>query len=280
MNALPQIDFEFYKSLKSAVSKRLYRFLDKRFYRGHRLEFDLRVFCCEHIGLSKKYHTGELKRALSEALSELETVGYIAPAKENGRFVQKARGEWSIVLSRASKSAARLAETSPLVQKLVDRGLSAASARLIVARTDHAKVEEKISLVDWLSARNDSRVQKNPAGFLYRAITEDFSLPDDYRAANRPKEKPRAKVVSINRGSTIPQAIPSLGDRNAIDSFWNALPVEERSRLEEDLVRDAPVFLRQNYEDGRRERGPLFQVVRQSIIDGHVKKILSQPAAK
>src|SRR5437016_10816394 len=53
-----------------------------------------------------------------------------------------------------------LAETSPLVQNLVDRGLSAASARLIVARTDHAKVEEKISLVDWLSAINDSRVQK------------------------------------------------------------------------------------------------------------------------
>ena len=72
---LKQLDFDFYKRLESAIAKRMYRFLDKRFYRGSRVEFDLRTFACEHIGLAKKYHTGELKRVLAPAIAELEAQG-------------------------------------------------------------------------------------------------------------------------------------------------------------------------------------------------------------
>src|SRR3954451_9352480 len=74
---LKQIDFEFYKQLESAVSKRMYRFLDKRFYHKQRLEFDLRTFACEHVGLSKNYHNGELKRVLSPAIKELESQAFL-----------------------------------------------------------------------------------------------------------------------------------------------------------------------------------------------------------
>src|SRR3954447_15592512 len=77
---IKQIDFEFYKNLESAVSKRLYRFLDKRFYHRNRLEFELRPFSCDHIGLSKNYHNGELKRVLAPAIQELENVGYLEKA--------------------------------------------------------------------------------------------------------------------------------------------------------------------------------------------------------
>src|SRR3954454_9195550 len=126
---IKQIDFEFYKGLESAVSKRLYRFLDKRFYQRNRLEFDLRPFSCDHIGLSKNYHNGELKRVLTPAIRELEELGYIQPSTSEERFIRKARGEWSIVFERASKATARLAEASPVVQALVDRGLTAGSAR-------------------------------------------------------------------------------------------------------------------------------------------------------
>src|SRR5205085_5892761 len=166
-----QIDFEFYKGLKSAVSKRLYRFLDKRFYQRQRLEFDLRPFCCDHIGLSKNYHNGELKRVLTPAIQELEALGFIEKASIEQRFLRKARGEWSVVFVRASKTTAALAESSPLVQALIDRGISAPSARRIASQTVSTKIEEKIALVDWLSARKDPRVQKNHAGFLYGAIT-------------------------------------------------------------------------------------------------------------
>ena len=275
---IKQIDFEFYKDLESAVSKRLYRFLDKRFYQRQRLEFDLRPFCCDHIGLSKNYHNGELKRVLTPAIQELEALGYIEKASSEERFLRKARGEWSVVFVRASKATAALAESSPLVQALIDRGISAPSARRIASQTASAKVEEKIALVDWLSARNDSRVQKNRAGFLYRAITEDFPLPEDYRKTQQQKQ-PQTKVVSINRRAVAPKPPTEVSDRADIETFWNSLSAEERNRIEADLVLTATPFQKQHYQDGQKERGPLFQVVRQSIIDDYVRKMLSSSAA-
>jgi len=276
---IKQIDFEFYKGLKSAVSKRLYRFLDKRFYQRQRLEFDLRPFCCDHIGLSKNYHNGELKRVLTNAIQELQALGYIEKASSEERFLRKARGEWSVVFVRASKATAALVESSPLVQALIDRGISAPSARRIASQTGSTKVEEKIALVDWLSARNDPRVQKNRAGFLYRAITEDFPLPEDYRKTQQQKKQPQAKVVSINRRPITPRPPTELSDRSAIETFWNSLSAEERNRIEAELVLKATPFQKQHYQDGQKERGPLFQVVRQSIIDDYVRKLLASSAA-
>src|SRR5512135_960616 len=52
---LKRLDLETYFSLKSAVSKQMYRFLDKRFYQRPSWAFDLREFACEHVGLGRNY---------------------------------------------------------------------------------------------------------------------------------------------------------------------------------------------------------------------------------
>lgn len=274
---IKQIDFEFYKNLKSAVSKRLYRFLDKRFYQRQRLEFDLRPFCCEHIGLGKNYPNGELKRVLTPAILELQTLGYIEVAPSDERFVRKARGEWSIVFVKANKTAARIAETSPAVQALVDRGLSAASARRLVAQTSAEKIQEKLALCDWLSARSDSRVRTSPAGFLYRAIVDDFPLPDDYQAAVRAKAKASAAKVLPLKKLQPETATPTGPDkRRGIDEYWNSLPKDEQMRIEDEIAKSAPIFLRQNYADEKEKGGPLFKTVRQAIIDEYVRGVLTQ----
>jgi hypothetical protein len=57
--------------LKLAVAKRMYRFLDKRFHFSSELRFNLPVFACEHIGLSRRYDAAQLKRRLSPAIAEL-----------------------------------------------------------------------------------------------------------------------------------------------------------------------------------------------------------------
>src|SRR5206468_3897092 len=50
---LKSIDFEFFTRLESSVAKRLYRFLDKRLFRGKRCEFDLKRLAWEKVGLSR-----------------------------------------------------------------------------------------------------------------------------------------------------------------------------------------------------------------------------------
>ena len=163
---LKQIDFEFYKQLENAISKRMYRFLDKRFYRGQRLEFELRTFACEHIGLSKNYHNGELKRVLSPAISELEKQGFLKRLAPEERFVRRAKGEWAAVFIREGKAQSRPAEEeSELVKALVERGVNPRSARTLVSDTEEQNIREKIAYFDWLVARKDRRVGKEPGRF-------------------------------------------------------------------------------------------------------------------
>jgi hypothetical protein len=274
---LKQIDFEFYKSLESAVSKRMYRFLDKRFYRGPRLEFSLRTFACEHIGLAKKYHNGELKRVLGPAIAELEAKGFLKEIAPEGRFVRRAKGEWSIVLVKETAKKAPRQEDSPMVKALIDRGISRNSALSLWGRTSEEKIREKLALFDWLRARADARVQRSPAGFLYRAIFDDFALPEDYIKA---KALASRKVVPIRRQTrTTPSAEAQSNDRSAIDAYWTSLPPNEQERIEAELVSKSSSFLREQYLDGQKERGPLFQVVRQAMIDGYVCRVLSGTSA-
>jgi hypothetical protein len=274
---LKQIDFEFYKELESAVSKRMYRFLDKRFYHRQRLEFDLRTFACEHVGLSKNYHNGELKRVLSPAIAELETRGFLKRMTTEDRFQRKAKGEWAVVFVRETKPLAVTEDLPEIAKALVDRGLNRSSARTLVAEVEEEKIREKLALFDWLCSRNDQRIKRNPAGFLYRAIAEDFALPDDYRAAVAPTPSARrARIVPIRVAQSPEEPSPKAScDRAVIDQFWSSLSGEEKERIEAELVRAAPLFLREQYIEGREGGGLLFQTIRQGLIDTYARTQLS-----
>jgi len=67
---------EFF-SFTVPAAKQMYRFLDKRFYKTKRLEFDLKEFACERIGFSRNYKPSKLKSKLKPALEELEAIGFI-----------------------------------------------------------------------------------------------------------------------------------------------------------------------------------------------------------
>ena len=77
---LKAIDFDFFKELRSAIAKRLYRFLDKRFFRKRRWDFDLRELAWEHVGLARGYDVASLKRKLLPGIVELEEKGFLRPA--------------------------------------------------------------------------------------------------------------------------------------------------------------------------------------------------------
>ena len=102
---LKQLDLEFYLKLRLPTTKRMYRFLDKRFYRRCRLDFDLRTLACEHIGLSRSYAPTELKRRLKPALEELERLGFLEPLSPEERYSYVKRGTWRIILIRGAGTA-------------------------------------------------------------------------------------------------------------------------------------------------------------------------------
>lgn len=55
---LKPLDYDLCVALSNSTAKRLFRFLDKRFYHKPELTFDLKEIAHEHIGLSRNYYPG------------------------------------------------------------------------------------------------------------------------------------------------------------------------------------------------------------------------------
>ena len=86
------LDFGFWKSLKSPVSRRLFRLLDKRFYGRTEVPFSLERLAFDKVGVSRKMHTGQIKNTLSAAHAELEERGFC-----RSDYVRRGRGDWQVV---------------------------------------------------------------------------------------------------------------------------------------------------------------------------------------
>ena len=101
---LKQLDLEFYLSLRLPTTKRMFRFLDKRFYRRARLDFDLRTLACEHIGMSRSYAPTELKRRLKPRWRSWSSLAFSNRSTPEERYSWVSRGSWRIILIRGQSA--------------------------------------------------------------------------------------------------------------------------------------------------------------------------------
>ena len=243
---LKRIDLGVYFSLRLATSRQVYRFLDKRMYLRTALEFDLRQFGTEHIGLSRKYDNYELKRKLIPALRELEEIGFLAPCPAEDRFHKLASGEWIISVQKGQGTKARQLSESPIVKELTDRRVNRKIALELAAEFSAEQIEEKIKLHDEYIRAKDKRISRNPAGFLTAAIRHNYEAPPPV------KVRKSVSAVSAERRGLDSRIQVARDDgqtlqENADAEFkkhYNSLSVEDRARLERDALQNAPKFFR------------------------------------
>lgn len=179
--------------LKLPASKRLYRFLDKRFYHNPTLSFDLRCLACEHVGLSREYKTSSLKRKLQPAIDELVKLGFLVDAEESERFTRIAHGVYQIHFQRASRenigelplsgSKKQRASNRQLIKELTDHGMTSSTARKIVEdeKIDDKRIREKLEMLQWYLEKDREEAPKNPGGWLAKAIRDDYSPPAGFK---------------------------------------------------------------------------------------------------
>lgn len=269
---LKSIDFEFFKSLKSAVAKRLYRFLDKRFWHCDRRDFDLRELCCEHIGLSRNYDTANLKRKLLRGIAELEKRGFLRAELPSDRFTKVRRGQWCVVFERAPTVPLRqqpqsLTECGALTQALVERGVTTSAALRTVESFTEKRIRHHMEVFDWLKQGSDPKVSRNPAGFLVRSIQNDYSPPKQFSCSKQPPQPQTvdAKLAHKRRRSACAAhqqtETESRQREAAIEQFWNSLSETEKKKAEIAALTEAGVI-----ERGLLERGGAFASAAEKVI--------------
>ena len=269
---LKQLDLEFYLGLRLPTSKRLYRFLDKRFYHRERVDFDLRILACEHVGMSREYAPTELKRRLRPALDELEKNGFLEPLHDNERYVNVEKGRWRILFvrgpkRRAEEDAAKETNTAEALHaELTSRGVHHLVASDLVSKHPSDRIRAKIEVFDWLVGHSDQHVQRNPAGYLVASIRDDYAIPDDYipklKKPRKSSSEQKSKSSSDKETKTTDQEV-SLKPENAskkknfkadpladpeveklLVGHWNTIPECLRDEITEEVNRNHNGLLR------------------------------------
>ena len=283
---LKAIDFEFFKGLRSAIAKRLYRFLDKRFFHRRHWEFDLKELSWNHVGLSRGYDAASLKRKLRAGIEELERAGYLQPMPDHDRFRKLCSGTWEVRFTQAEARAVAASvdkvepTPSPLVTALMDRGVGVKAAEETVRKYPAEEIRTQVEVLDWLVACRDSRVSRNPPGFLLSAIHGGYATPPGFVGSaekSRKEQEHRARLELTAKQQSRREERERMQEekqQQAVAQFLERLPSKERLQLEHEAVRSAPPLQRSLIEQG----GSLGDAARKLAIDNHVVRLLGKIA--
>ncbi|MBL9170407.1 MAG: replication initiator protein A [Verrucomicrobiales bacterium] len=272
---LKSIDFDFFRSLRSAVAKRLYRFLDKRFFHRDRWEFNLKEVSWEHIGLSRRYDTANLKRKLRPPIRELEERGFLQPLPEELRFAKVRSGDWRVIFERV-RPVEKPPEQNALTQALVQRGVTPVTACEVVGAYPSDQIEARLEVFDWLQAKKDPKVTRNPAGFLVASIRTDYSPPKGFVSReerdrqNEIRIKGRQKAEERELAARAREEAKVREKDAEIEKFWNSLSETERSRAQGEALARAKPFERELVGKG----GTLGKVALKAILEAYALKLM------
>jgi hypothetical protein len=303
---LRQLDLDEYFSLQSAVSKRLYRFLGKRFYLQRDWTFDLREIAFERVGLSRSYaDAGKIKEKLQPAIAELERIGWLRPLSRKARYNRIDRGQWTIRFVRGSRArialpeplqqpdgteepiagnpptpaaGSLLAQPTPepprLVAELARRGVTRTTAEGLVQQHPVERIEAKLEVFDWLMEKQDKRVAKSPAGYLVKSITDDYATPKGFmpkaerqRCEEARQAQERAKVEQRRREREQEARERALCEE--VDAYLQRLTPAQRKVLEAEALAQASPEARQGYEEAapaRLRASMLLNLVRDYVL--------------
>jgi hypothetical protein len=279
---LKSIDFEFFKELDSAVAKRLYRFLDKRFFHKHEWDFSLHELAWEHVGLARGYDTASLKRKLRPGIVELEAKGYLKPMPDAQRFRKVCAREWRVSFTKATSIATpdelcrEPPEDDSLTGELTARGVTPAIAAETVEGASSEHIRAQLEVFDWLVARRDPRVSRNPPGFLVSAIKSNYSMPRDFSSwreeARRHQQgrEHRRRLRARREEKLASQQAMEREQGQRLEEFWRSLSEAQRQQIEQQALIQAPPFQRKLIARG----GTSGRAAKQSVIDAFVSGVL------
>jgi Replication initiator protein A len=283
---LKPLDYDLCTGLSNSTAKRMFRFLDKRFYHKPDWTFELKEFAHEHIGLSRNYEgPAHLKRKLQPAIAELERVGFLEPLPAAERF-PKSDGRWGVrFLHRTNPPPAAPGPGVPpasagpppdLVAALIRRGVTPKTAAQL-QRYPAERIALKIEVFDWLVAKNDKRVAQSPAGYLVKSIEDDYAAPKCFESRAERQRKEAARQTAAQRDAEehrrkAEEAARARAEDEAVRAYRASLTPEQLRQLEAEALARASAETRQTYETtphARFQESLLF-----SLTNDHIRWLL------
>jgi len=236
---MKRLDMGLYNVLKSAISKRMYRYLDKRRYRSTVFDVELVNLATVNLGLDLgvRRFPSQIKQLLDPAHRELQALGFLSDwsyrwsPDRDCWFVQYS---FSTVKSVAcGASAVPEAEPTPNQLALMNCGLSARlAAKLDQQYSD--RIREKIDIFEQLKKAKSPLIARNPAGWLRKAIEDDYQGVPGYQTPGQRQEKAQKKQELLDAQERLQTQEQTA--KNALWSHYQSLPLEKKKELKDQAV--------------------------------------------
>lgn len=227
-----RLDLSFYNSLRSSISKRLYRYLDKRSYRRSVFSIEVNTLATVNLGLdtTKRSHFSQIKQKLEEAHKELSEKGFLGDWEYRQT---RERSVWQVHYNfEKVRQAARVSEAKESINSdeatLIARGIGSRVAATL-ARAYPERIAAKVDMFDHLKGIKSPVLAKNPLGWLRKAIEDDYQQVAGYTSPEeRAIKAEKAKKIDIDIENE------TALERASNESTWNryqGLPETEKDAL-------------------------------------------------
>jgi len=227
---LKQLDTGFYFGLRSAVARRLFRYLDKKRLDGKTaFRIELRKLGFEKLGMSRNYYPSHIKQQLARAHEELIDSGFL----EGFRYYRPGREASEQVLywftdkhHLAASAASQQPQGNKLVAQLLKVGVTASVARRLVAEYG-PQVQTQLAYLPY-------RDSHNPPAMLVEAIRNDWAPPASYLKAQAEAQKAHqaAEAERQRQYRRQQQIADHLAERKALRESLESLSPTDRAQLE------------------------------------------------
>ena len=295
---LKQLDWNLYCRMASPVAKRLYRFLDKRFYYGDRVEIDLRELSQRKVRFAANYTSAQMKRALQKGIEELESVWDLKPRSQADRYRRDGHGKWMAIFERRKKTSrtaiesavtselalgglapVRLTEINPqgLVRALTKREIGPAVAEELASAQSSTRIQEMIELYDWYNSHGQARgagflVQsiRNPAGV---AFPKGFESSIQRQARQQSREAQKLAESNVRTKREREAVRQELSRQRAFTAFWERMSPSEQDTFETEALEHADALKRDQYLEHLGKGGKIFELYRLIVLRDHFERI-------
>ena len=258
---LRNLDYDFLLSLDSAVSRRAYRFLGKRFYRAERVQMGLKHFAVNKIGMSDKNHNGQIKATLSKANDELEEKGFC-------RAEYIGRGKDAQVVYHALEKKPD-AKRDPLVAALRSRGVGGAAK--LVESAGAKRVSQAI-------ANYDHRIKAGESigpGWLHECIAADqpYAFRDDYVTPQTIKQAQRRAEMADERRREFTASIRTDDEnarnelRSSFEQFVGKLSETEYEQFREEAIAASTAYRKLLRKPGAQSKPHYATYLEAAMLD-------------
>lgn len=165
-------------------------------------------------------------------------------------------------------------EPPPLAMELIQRDVTKSKAMELLERFPAEVIAAKIDVLDWLTEKHDKRVDKSPAGYLVKSITDDYATPKGFVSRTERQRREEAKQAKEQQAAAArrrkqEEEAEDRRRRKLTSDYWNGLTKEQQAE------HDATAIAQADDEDKKLiESGPMKRFGLTIIREKHILRLL------